>query len=90
VAERWEALDDTTYVFSLRHGVRWHHKPPLNGCELVVDDVKFTYDRLLMEKGNANRYILEPLERVDVVDRYTVKSLLKEPFVWLANMLAYP
>jgi ABC-type transport system substrate-binding protein len=28
VAERWEALDDTTYVFSLRKGVKWHNKPP--------------------------------------------------------------
>src|SRR4029450_12613402 len=28
LAERWEALDDTTYVFSLRKGVKWHNKPP--------------------------------------------------------------
>jgi len=55
VAERWEALDDTTYVFHLRKGVKWHHKPPLNGRELVAEDVKFTYDRFLTEKGNANR-----------------------------------
>jgi peptide/nickel transport system substrate-binding protein len=89
-AQRWKALDDTTYVFSLRQGVTWHHKPPLNGRELVVNDVKFTYDRFLMEKGNANRYMLEPLERVDVVDRYTVKFLRKEPFVWLVDTLAFP
>src|SRR5262245_48894759 len=42
LAERWEALDDTTYVFHLRQGVKWHHKPPLNGRELVAEDVKFT------------------------------------------------
>ncbi|MGH8067160.1 MAG: ABC transporter substrate-binding protein [Candidatus Entotheonellia bacterium] len=90
VAERWEALDDTTYVFHLRQGVKWHNKSPLNGRELVADDVKFTYDRFLTERGNANRYMLEPLDRVEVVDRYTVKFLLKEPFVWLVNTLAYP
>ena len=90
LAERWEALDDTTYVFHLRKGVKWHNKPPLNGRELVAEDVKFTYDRFLTDKGNANRYMLEPLERVEVVDRYTVKFLLKEPFVWLVNTLAYP
>ena len=43
LAERWEALDDTTYVFYLRKGVRWHQKPPVNGRELVAEDVKFTY-----------------------------------------------
>src|SRR5262245_22284409 len=33
---------------------------------------------------------IEPVDRVEVVDRYTVKFLLKEPFVWLVNMLANP
>jgi ABC-type transport system substrate-binding protein len=55
LAERWEELDDTTYVFHLRQGVKWHHKPPVNGRELVAEDVKFTFDRFLTEKANANR-----------------------------------
>lgn len=90
LAERWEMLDDTTYVFHLRRGVRWHHKPPLNGRELVAEDVKFTFDRFLTEKGNPDRYVLESVDRVEVVDRYTVKFLLKEPFVWLIDVLAIP
>jgi peptide/nickel transport system substrate-binding protein len=55
LAERWEAPDDTPYVFHLRKGVKWHNKPPLNGRELVAEDVKFSYDRFLAEKANANR-----------------------------------
>ena len=90
LAERWEELDDTTYVFHLRQGVKWHNKPPVNGRELVAEDVKFTYDRFLTEKGNANRYLLDSVDRIEVVDRYTVKFLLKEPYVWLINVLAYP
>jgi peptide/nickel transport system substrate-binding protein len=90
VAARWEQPDDTTYVFHLRQGVKWHNRPPVNGRELVAEDVKFTYDRFLSEKGNANRFLLEPVERIEVVDRYTVKFLLKEPFVWLVETLAYP
>ncbi len=90
LAERWEALDDTTYVFHLRKGVKWHNKPPVNGRELVAEDVKFSYDRFLTEPGNINRYILDLVDRVEVVDRYTVKFLLKEPYVWLVNALAYP
>src|SRR5437867_2219518 len=90
LAERWEEVDDTTHVFYLRKGVKWHNKPPLNGRELVAEDVKFTYDRFLTEPGNANRYILDLVDRVEVVDRYTVKFLLKEPYVWLVNALAYP
>jgi hypothetical protein len=30
------------------------------------------------------------VDRVEVVDRYTVKFLLKEPYVWLVNALANP
>ncbi len=90
LAERWEAPDDTTYIFHLRQGVKWHNKPPVNGRELVAEDVKFTYDRFLTEPGNANRYLLDPVDRIEVVDRYTVKFLLKEPYVWLVSALAYP
>src|SRR6266705_3254375 len=90
LAERWEELDDLTYVFHLRQGVKWHNKPPVNGRELVAEDVKFTFDRFLGEKANPLRYILEAVDKVEVVDRYTVKFLLHEPFVWLLDVLANP
>src|SRR3989441_6772605 len=90
LAERWEALDDTTYAFYLRKGVKWHNRPPVNGRELVAEDVKFTYDRFLSEPANTNRYLLDSVDRIEVVDRYTVKFLLKEPYVWLISVLAYP
>jgi peptide/nickel transport system substrate-binding protein len=90
LAERWETPDETTYIFHLRKGVKWHNKPPVNGRELVAEDVKFSYDRFLTEKGNADRYILELVDRIEIVDRYTVKFLLKEPYVWLVDVLANP
>jgi peptide/nickel transport system substrate-binding protein len=90
LAERWEQPDDTTYLFHLRQGVKWHNKPPMNGRELVAEDVKFTYDRFLEEKGNADRHLLEAVDRIEVVDRYTVKFVLKEPYVWFVDVLATP
>jgi peptide/nickel transport system substrate-binding protein len=90
LAERWEEPDDLTYIFHLRRGVKWHNRPPLNGRELVAEDVKFTFDRFLSEKANVLRETLEPVDRVEAVDRYTVKFILKKPFVWLPNRLAAP
>jgi peptide/nickel transport system substrate-binding protein len=90
LAERWEEPDDLTVVFYLRRGVKWHNKPPVNGRELTADDVKFTYDRFLSEKGNPLRFLLDPVDRIEVVDRYTVRFRLKEPFVWLVHILANP
>ena len=52
LAERWEEPDDTTVVFHLRKGVKWHNKSPQRR-EFVAEDVKFTYDRFLTEKGQC-------------------------------------
>jgi len=91
LATGWEiSPDQLTFTFHLRHGVRWQNRPPVNGRELTADDVKFTYDRFLTEKGNPLRFMLDPVDRVEVVDRYTVRFRLKEPFVWLLHMLANP
>jgi peptide/nickel transport system substrate-binding protein len=90
LAESWSQPNETTYVFKLRRGVKWHNKPPVNGRELTADDVVYTIERFLSVKGNANAYMLKAVDRVEPVDRYTVKFTLKEPFAWLLDMLANP
>ncbi len=90
LAESWTQPSETTYVFKLRRGVRWHNKPPVNGRELTADDVVYSVERFLTVKGNANAYMLKSVARVEPVDRYTVKFTLKEPFVWFLDMLANP
>jgi peptide/nickel transport system substrate-binding protein len=88
LAESWTQPNETTYVFKLRKGVRWHPKPPVNGRELTAEDVKYTYDRFLTVKGNPNRPALESVERIEVPDKYTVKFVLREPNAWFLDMLA--
>ena len=88
LAESWTQPNDTTYVFKLRKGVRWHPKPPVNGRELTAEDVKYTYDRFLGLKTNPNRPALEQVDRIDVVDPHTVRFVLKEPFAWFLDNLA--
>jgi len=88
LAESWTQPNETTYVFKLKKGVRWHPKPPVNGRELTADDIKYTYDRFLTIKGNPNRPVMESVDRIDVVDKHTVKFTLKEPNAWFFDMLA--
>src|SRR5262245_36813479 len=45
LAESWSQPDETTYVFKLRKGIRWHSKPPVNGRELTAEDVVYSMDR---------------------------------------------
>jgi peptide/nickel transport system substrate-binding protein len=90
LAESWQQTSDTTYVFKLRKGVRWHAKPPVNGREVTADDVVYTVERFRTVKGNANAYMLKDLDKVEAVDRHTVRFTLKQPFAWFLDMLANP
>jgi peptide/nickel transport system substrate-binding protein len=90
LAESWSQPNDTTYAFKLRRGVRWHAKPPVNGRELTSEDVRYSIERFLTVKGNANAYMLRAIDRVETPDPHTVKITLKEPFAWFLDMLAYP
>jgi len=88
LAESWTQPNDTTYVFKLKKGVRWHNKPPVNGRELTADDIKYTYERFVTIAGNPNKPVLEYVDKIDAVDKYTVKFTLKEPNAWFLDLLA--
>src|SRR5260370_12532660 len=88
LAESWTQTNDTTYIFKLRKGVRWHPKPPVNGRELTADDVKYTYERFLTITGNPNKPVLEYVDKIEAVDKHTVKFTLKEPNAWFLDLLA--
>ena len=90
LAESWTQPNESTYVFKLRRGVRWHNKPPVNGRELTADDVVYTLERFRTIKGNANSYMLAALDRVEAPDKYTVRFTLKEPYAWFLDVLANP
>jgi peptide/nickel transport system substrate-binding protein len=90
LAESWTQPNETTYVFKLRRGVHWHNKPPVNGRELVADDVVYTMNRFQTTKGNANAFMLKAVDKVEALDKYTVKFTLKAPHAWLLDLLASP
>lgn len=54
LAESSNQPNDTTYVFKLRRGPRWHPKPLVNGRETTADDVLYSVERFGTVKGNPN------------------------------------
>jgi peptide/nickel transport system substrate-binding protein len=90
LAESWTQPSETTYIFKLRRGVKWQPKPPVNGRELTAEDVVYSVNRFLTTKGNANAFMLGSLDKVEAVDKHTVKFTLKEPFAWFLDTLANP
>ncbi len=76
LAERWEIPDPLTYIFHLRHGVRFH-----DGRPLTARDVKWTLESILsgqIRTPKASTYRL--IATIDAPDDYTVVLHLKEPF----------
>ena len=90
LAQSWTQVNETTYVFKLRQGVRWHPKPPVNGRELTAEDIVYTVNRFQTTPGNANAFMLQIVEKVEALDKYTVRFRLKEPFAWFLDALASP
>ena len=90
LVESWVQPKPTVYEFKLKRGVRWHNKPPVNGRELVAEDVRYTFERFMTAKGHGNRFLMEPLDSVEVLDKYTVRFTLKEPYAWFIDVLAIP
>jgi peptide/nickel transport system substrate-binding protein len=79
LAESWEIPDPLTYIFHLRHDVRFH-----DGRAMTSADVKWTLDSLRdgtvrSAKTSAYRYV----DRVEAPDAFTVTVRLTEPFAAL-------
>jgi peptide/nickel transport system substrate-binding protein len=90
LAESWQQTSETTYVFKLRKGVRFHAKPPVNGRELTAEDVRYTFERTLSETGSTNASMYRSIAKIEALDRYTVRFTLKEPFAWFLDHVANP
>jgi peptide/nickel transport system substrate-binding protein len=80
LAESWETPDPVTYVFHLRHGVKFHDGRPLNSA-----DVKFTFDSILTGAVKTpKRGSFKLISSVAAPDDSTVVFHLREPY---ASML---
>jgi len=89
MAESWRLVDDRTWEFRLRHGIRFH-----DGSPFTAEDVKFTVDRVIHERAvggrsSPRRGLIEKVIGAEVVDAYTVRLLTSEPFPALVNMLPF-
>lgn len=72
IVEKWEiAPDSLSWSFYIHKGVKFH-----NGEDLTADDVKFTLERF-MSKDSFYPYLANMIDRVEVVNDYTVRVYTK-------------
>jgi peptide/nickel transport system substrate-binding protein len=94
LAESWRQIDERTYEFKLRKGVRFHNIPPVNGREITSEDVKYS---ILRMSGKIDKkrytwfsYFKRNVVSMDTPDRYTIIFHLDGPYAPFITFIASP
>lgn len=85
LAESWRAIDDLTWEFKLRKGVKFH-----DGADFTAQDVVFTLDRVPNVPNSPSSfatYSKQITEKI-VVDPYTIRFKTATPYPLMATDLS--
>ncbi|MBN2286771.1 MAG: ABC transporter substrate-binding protein [Tissierellales bacterium] len=82
VAESWEQLDELTWQFNIRQGIKFH-----NGDELKASDVVFSFKRLADIATGQTNVAMFDLDALEAPDDYTVIIKTLEPYAFLEAQL---
>ena len=83
LVDTYEYANDKELDIVLKKGVKFH-----DGSELTADDVVFSFDTMKQKPGAS--IMIEEIDKVEKVNDYEVKILLKRPSSPLLFNLAHP
>ncbi len=80
LATSWRAVDDTTWEFKLRHGVKFH-----DGSDFTAADVVFSLERPATLAGSPGPFtgFVQAITAKQVVDPYTIRFKTAVPYAML-------
>jgi peptide/nickel transport system substrate-binding protein len=85
LATSWKALDDKTWEFKLRKGVKFH-----DGSELTAEDVAFSIDRVAQIPNSPGPFVAytKAIVAKEIVDPYTIRFKTAAPHPLMPNDLS--
>ncbi len=81
LAVSWKPLNDTTWEFKLRQGVRFH-----DGSLFTADDVLFTFERAPNVEASPSSFALYTKGKtLKKIDDYTIQIITDKPYPLMPN-----
>jgi peptide/nickel transport system substrate-binding protein len=85
LVEPWRLVNNFTWEFTLRQGITFHNGEPLN-----AEAVRFSIERAQSMAGSVETFAEDvSLERVEIVDDYTLRLVTSQPVANLPFHLAF-
>jgi peptide/nickel transport system substrate-binding protein len=77
LAESWTMINDTTWEFKLRRGVKFS-----DGSELTADDVAFSMERPSFAVNSPGKFDVytKAIASKKIIDAHTIRFITKEPY----------
>ena len=84
LAESWQTLDELTWEFKLRQGVKWH-----DGSPFTADDVVFTFARAADVPNSPSSFATYLKGKtIEKIDDFTVRVTTERPYPLMPNDLS--
>ncbi len=86
LAESWKQIDDVTWEFKIRPGVKFH-----NGNEMTAESVRFTIMDLIMnpEYKNPSQGYFKWIKEIQVPDKYTFRIITDGPYPMVLDQMCF-
>ena len=82
MADSFEQPDNTTYIWNLKPGIKFHNIEPTFGREVTADDCAYSFTRRLEDAAvqNDKQLLRDFAAGWEAVDKYTFRLRTKQPY----------